>query len=234
MPFFFWDPTYIFILIGLAISALASGYVKKTYATYSSVRSQKGLTATEVCRDILDTAGLHDVQIKPIRGHLTDNYNSQEKVLSLSDATRNSTSVAAIGVAAHEAGHALQDKENYLPLKLRASLVPITRFGQGVSFPLILIGALFGGNQFLINIGLILFSTTLVFQLVTLPVEFNASNRAIAILEDHHLLAPEELPQAEKVLKAAALTYIAAALASFLNVVRLFLLFGNNNNRRRR
>ncbi len=233
MPFFYWDPTYILILIGLAISGIASSYVKKTYTTYSKVRSQRGQTATEVCRDILDTAGLQNVKIEPIRGNLTDHYSSQEKVLRLSDSTRNSTSVAAIGVAAHEAGHALQDKESYIPLRLRASLVPITTFGQGVSYPLILAGVLFGGNSFLINTGLLLFTSTLIFQLVTLPVEFNASNRAIAILEEQRLLTPEELPHAEKVLKAAALTYIAAAVASFLNVLRLFLLFGDSNRRRR-
>lgn len=233
MPFFMWDPTYIFILIGLVISGIASSYVQKTYSKYSEVRSSRGLTATEVCRDILDTAGLQSVRIEPIRGNLTDHYNSQEKVLRLSDSTRNSPSVAAIGVAAHEAGHALQDKENYLPLKLRAGLVPITNFGQGVSFPLILVGVIFGGNQTLINLGILLFATTLVFQLITLPVEFNASNRAIAILEDHQLLSPQEVPQAEKVLRAAALTYIAAALASFLNVLRLVLLFGGGNRRRR-
>lgn len=232
MPFFFWDSTYILILIGLVISALASSYVQRTYAKYSQVRSRNDLTAAEVCRRILNTAGLQNVRIEPIRGNLTDHYNAQEKVLRLSDTTRNSPSVAAIGVAAHEAGHALQDQESYLPLRLRAALVPMTNFGQGVSFPLIFAGVLFGGNQTLINFGILLFSLTLVFQLVTLPVELNASNRAIAVLEDQHLLTAEELPQAKEVLRAAALTYIAAALASFLSVLRLFLLFGDNKRRR--
>ena len=141
--------------------------------------------------------------------------------------------MAAIGVAAHEAGHAMQDQEGYVPLKLRSLLVPVTQFGQGVSFPLILAGVLFGYNQSLINLGILLFATTLVFQLVTLPVEFNASNRAIAVLEDQQILSAEEITQAEKVLRAAALTYVAAALASFLNVLRLVILFGGGNNRRR-
>lgn len=233
MPFFFWDPTYILILIGLVISGLASSYVQKTFAKYSGVRSQNGYTATEVCRQILDTAGLQRVRIEPVRGNLTDHYNAQEKVLRLSDTTRNSTSVAAIGVAAHEAGHALQDKEGYIPLRLRAALVPATNFGQGVSFPLILLGIFFGPNQTMINLGILLFAMTLIFQLVTLPVEFNASNRAIATLEEQHLLTENEVPQAEDVLRAAALTYIAAALASFLSVLRLFILFGDGNRRRR-
>ncbi|WP_028274248.1 zinc metallopeptidase [Atopococcus tabaci] len=224
-PIFFWDPTYILILIGLAISGLASGYVQSTYNKYSQVKSKNGYTASEVSRMILDTAGLEHVRLEGIRGNLTDHYNSQEDVLRLSDTTRNSTSVAAIGVAAHEAGHAIQDHVNYGPLRLRTALVPITNFGQGISIPLILIGFLFGGNQTLIDLGILFFSLTLVFQLVTLPVEFNASNRAIAILEDSGILTAEEVPQAEKVLRAAALTYVAAAIASFLNVLRLFLLF---------
>lgn len=232
MPLF-WDPTYIFIIIGLAISGMASAYVQSTYSKYSDVRSQQGVTASEVCREILNRAGLQNVRLEGIKGKLTDHYDSREKVLRLSDSTRNSTSVAAIGVAAHEAGHAMQDQEGYVPLKLRSLLVPVTQFGQGVSFPLILAGVLFGYNQSLINLGILLFATTLVFQLVTLPVEFNASNRAIAVLEDQQILSAEEITQAEKVLRAAALTYVAAALASFLNVLRLVILFGGGNNRRR-
>jgi len=226
MPFFFWDPTYILIIIGLVISGIASGYVRNTYNKYSEVKSQNGYTAAEVSRMILDSAGLQHVRLEGIRGDLTDHYNSQEDVLRLSDTTRNSTSVAAIGVAAHEAGHAIQDQVSYAPMRLRTALVPVTNFGQGISIPLILVGFLFGGNQTLINLGILFFSLTLVFQLVTLPVEFNASNRAIAILEDQGILTTEEIPQAEKVLRAAALTYVAAAIASFLNVLRLFLLFG--------
>lgn len=228
MPFFWWDPTYILIIIGLVISGMASAYVQRTYSKYSDVRSQQGFTASDVCREILDRAGLHDVRIERVRGNLTDHYNSQEKVLRLSDSTHQSTSIAAIGVAAHEAGHAMQDQEGYVPLRLRSKLVPVTQFGQGVSFPLILVGVMFGYNQALINLGILLFSLTLVFQLVTLPVEFNASNRAIAVLEDQNILTQQEVPLAEKVLRAAALTYIAAALASFLNVLRLVLLFGGN------
>lgn len=227
MPFyFFFDPTMIFILIGLAISGIASGYVRSTYNKYSDTSNSRGLTAWEVCRNILDNAGLQDVVLDRVQGDLTDHYDSQNKILRLSDATYNSTSVAAIGVAAHEAGHAIQDQVNYFPLKLRSTLVPVANFGQGISLPLILAGVIFGGNQSLINIGILFFSLTLIFQLVTLPVEFDASNRAIAILDNQQILAPEELDQSKKVLRAAALTYVAAAIASFLQVLRLVILFG--------
>lgn len=226
MPFFFFDPTMIFILIGLVISSVASGYVRSTYNKYSDTGNARGLTAWEVSRNILDNAGLQNVTLERVQGNLTDHYDSQNNILRLSDATYNSTSVAAIGVAAHEAGHAIQDQQNYLPLRLRSTLVPVANFGQGISFPLILAGLFFGGQQSLINLGILFFSLTLVFQLVTLPVEFDASNRAIAILDDQQILAPEELEQSKKVLRAAALTYVAAAVASFLQVLRLVLLFG--------
>lgn len=227
MPFyFFFDPTMIFILIGLVISGIASSYVRSTYNKYSDTGNSRGLTAWEVSRNILDNAGLQDVVLDRVQGDLTDHYDSQNKILRLSDATYNSTSVAAIGVAAHEAGHAIQDQTGYFPLKLRSTLVPVANFGQGISLPLILAGVIFGGNQSLINIGILFFSLTLVFQLVTLPVEFDASNRAVAILDNQQILAPEELDQAKHVLRAAALTYVAAAVASFLQVLRLVLLFG--------
>lgn len=227
MPFyFFYDPTMIFILIGLVISGIASTYVRNTYSKYADTRNNRGFTAWEVSRSILDNSGLRNVVLDRVPGNLTDHYDSQNNILRLSDATYNSTSVAAIGVAAHEAGHAIQDQENYFPLRLRSTLVPVANFGQGISFPLIIAGVIFGGNQSLINLGILFFSLTLVFQLVTLPVEFDASNRAIAILNQQQLLTPEELDQARHVLRAAALTYVAAAVASFLQVLRLVLLFG--------
>lgn len=224
----FYDSTYILVLIGLAISALASSYVQSTFQKYSEVHSRYGYNASEITRYLLDYANLEHVQIEHIRGNLTDHYDSRNKTLRLSDATNNSTSVAAIGVAAHEAGHALQDRDNYVYLRLRAALVPITNIGQTAAFPILLLGLLFGqgSGQMLINIGLILFSLTFLFQIVTLPVEFNASNRALSILESEQILQGDELEGARKVLRAAALTYVAAAIASFLNVARLFLLFG--------
>ncbi len=227
---FFFDQTYFLIIIGVILSGIASSFVKSTYQKYSNVPNSNGYTATEVSRLILDSAGLQHVKIEAVRGDLTDHYDSSTDILRLSDATRNSRSVAAIGVAAHEVGHAIQDQKQYIPLKLRSALVPATNFGQKISFPMILLGVIFGYNQTLINLGIIFFSVALLFQLVTLPVEFNASNRAIAILRDQHILTSTEVPQARKVLNAAALTYVAAAIASFLQVLRLVLLFGGRRN----
>ncbi len=230
---FFWDNTMILIIIGLIISGGASMYVQSTYSKYSEVKSERGFTASDVCRQILNASNLQNVRLEGIRGNLTDHYNAQDNVLRLSDSTRNSSSVAAIGVAAHEAGHAMQDRDNYGPLRLRAALVPVTNFGQTAAFPILIMGMFFGeGGDMLINIGIMLFSLTLLFQLVTLPVEFDASKRAIRILEEQSLLTREELPQAKKVLNAAALTYIAAAIASFLSVMRLVLIFGGGRRRR--
>ncbi|WP_080145676.1 zinc metallopeptidase [Marinilactibacillus piezotolerans] len=232
MPFFipFWDPTFILIIIGMVISGFASMYVQSTYRKYSNVTSKNGFTASDVCRKILDAAHLENVRLEGIRGNLTDHYNAKDNVLRLSDTTRNSRSVAAIGVAAHEAGHALQDRDNYGPLRLRASLVPVTNIGQTAAFPILFLGFLLGeGGSFLVTTGILLFSLTLLFQLVTLPVEFNASNRAIEVLETQGLLSREEIPQARKVLNAAALTYIAAAIASFLSVLRLILIFSGRS-----
>lgn len=230
MPFFypfFLDSTYILIIIGLVISLVAQAFVKSTFSKYSEVRSRKGFTATDAAHYILEQAGITDVRVERIRGNLTDHYDSQDKVLRLSDATANSTSVAAIGVAAHEVGHAIQDQKDYIPLRMRAALVPVTNFGQTISLPMILLGVFLGeGSQMLINIGIVLFSLAFVFQVVTLPVEFNASARALQILGGGGILTREEVPLARKVLQAAALTYIAAAIMSFLQLLRLVMLFG--------
>lgn len=232
-PFYF-DPTYILVIIGLALSGLASAYVNSTFNRYSEVYSKLGYNASEITRYILDYANLENVNIEKVRGNLTDHYDPRDKVLRLSDATNDSKSVAAIGVAAHEAGHALQDRDNYLFLRLRSFLVPVTRIGQTAALPILMLGMFIGveSGQFLINLGLLLFSFTFIFQLITLPVEFNASNRALSILEAEQILSGEELDGARKVLRAAALTYVAAAIGAFLNVLRLFLLFGGGNRRR--
>lgn len=229
---FFIDSTYILVIIGLAISGLASSYVQSTYRKYSQVHSRLGYDASEITRLILDYANLEKIEIEHISGNLTDHYDSKNKTLRLSDSTIQSKSVAAIGVAAHEAGHALQDRDNYFYLRLRSALVPITNIGQTAAFPVLMLGLLIPSNasQFLINLGLLLFSLTFLFQIVTLPVEFDASNRALSILETQEILVGEELESAQKVLRAAALTYVAAAIASFLNVLRLFLLFGGRSN----
>ena len=232
MPFYFGiDPTYILVIIGIAISGAASAYVNSTFRKYDQVRSSKHVTGTQAAQYILQKEQINDVGVQQIAGDLTDNYNSGNKMLSLSEATAQSTSVAAIGVAAHECGHAVQDHTNYVPLRLRAAIVPVANIGSTISFPLILIGVLFSWNQTLINIGILAFSLALIFQLVTLPVEFNASRRALSILSEGGLLPEEEVPMARKVLFAAALTYVAAALSTFLQLLRLVILFGGNNRR---
>ncbi|MGM0217450.1 zinc metallopeptidase [Enterococcus sp. AZ126] len=232
MPFYaIFDPTYILVIVGLLISMAASAYVNSTFKKYDKIQSRNNVTGTKAAQFILQKEQINDVGVQQIAGDLTDNYNSGNKMLSLSEATAQSTSVAAIGVAAHECGHAVQDHTGYSPLKIRAAIVPVANFGSALSFPIILVGILFSWNQTLINIGILAFSLALIFQLVTLPVEFNASRRALKILSDGNILTEEEVPMARKVLFAAALTYVAAALATFLQLLRLIILFGGNNRR---
>jgi Zn-dependent membrane protease YugP len=232
MPFYgFFDPTYFLVIIGLVISMAASAYVNSTFNKYDQIQSRNNVTGTKAAEFILKKEKITDVSVQEITGNLTDNYNSRTKLLSLSQATAQSTSVAAIGVAAHECGHAVQDHTGYSPLKIRAAIVPAANIGSAISFPIILVGVLLSWNQTLINIGIFAFSLALLFQLVTLPVEFNASRRALKILADGNLLTQEEVPMARKVLFAAALTYVAAALSTFLQLLRLLILFGGNNRR---
>lgn len=226
-PFYF-DPTYILIIIGVVISLLAQSKVKSTFAKYSGVRTQRGITGAQVAEEILHANGIYDVGIEHVSGDLTDHYDPKNRVLRLSDSTYNSTSVAAIGVAAHECGHAVQHANNYLPLSIRTAIVPVVNIGSMISWPLILIGVLFSWNSVLINLGIILFCGVVAFQLITLPVEYNASNRAIAVLQSRNLLYDAEVTQAKKVLSAAALTYVAAAAASILQLLRLLILFGGH------
>lgn len=224
----FLDPTFLLVIAGLAISGIASAYVNSTFRKYDKIRSKNNVTGTQAAQFILQSQQINNVGVQQIAGDLTDNYNSGNKMLSLSQATAKSTSVAAIGVAAHECGHAVQDAVGYAPLKIRASLVPVANFGSMISFPLIMVGVLSSWNTTLINIGIFAFSLALLFQLVTLPVEFNASRRAIQILSEGGLLTEEEVPMAKHVLFAAALTYVAAALSTFLQLLRLILIFGGN------
>lgn len=226
----FYDPTFILVIIGMVISMAASAYVKSTFSKYDKISSRNNITGTKAAQYILESQGINNVGVQAIAGDLTDNYNSGNKMLSLSQATAQSTSVAAIGVAAHECGHAVQDAKGYLPLRTRHAIVPVANIGSAVSIPLILIGVLLRGS-FLINLGILAFSLAFIFQLVTLPVEFDASRRALRILADGGLLTEEEVPQARKVLFAAALTYVAAAVATLLQLLRLIILFGNNNRR---
>lgn len=220
-----FDGTFIFVVIGMVLSLAASAYVKHTFSKYDQVKSVNQVTGTSAAQYILNSQGIRNVGVQQISGDLTDNYDSRNKLLSLSQSTARSTSVAAIGVAAHECGHAVQDAKNYFPLRLRASLVPVANIGSQMAMPIILIGLLLQ-TQFLIQVGLIAFSLAFLFQVVTLPVEFNASRRALAILGEGGLLTPEELPQARKVLIAAALTYVAAAISTLLQLLRLVILFG--------
>ncbi|AVK63875.1 peptidase [Lactobacillus sp. CBA3606] len=225
-----FDPTYFLVIIGLIISMAASSYINRTFKHYDTYRSQSNTTGTAAAQFILTQTGINDVGVQAISGDLTDNYNGQTKVLSLSASTAQSTSVAAIGVAAHECGHAVQDHVNYWPMRLRTALVPAANLGSTLSLPIIIVGVLLSYNQTLIHIGILLFSLALLFQLVTLPVEFNASSRALKILASGGVLTPAEVPLVRKVLIAAALTYVAAALATFLQLLRLIILFGGNRD----
>ncbi len=230
MPYYgFFDPTFILVIIGIVISLAASSYVNSTFKKFDQYRSQNGITGTAAAKYILQQSLITDVTVQKTSGDLTDNYNGSNKTLNLSDSTADSNSVAAIGVAAHECGHAVQDANNYWPMRLRTRLVPAANLGSTLSMPLILVGVLLSFNQTLIHLGIILFSLALLFQLVTLPVEFNASSRAIHILSSGGLLTEDEVPMVRKVLTAAALTYVAAALATFLQLLRLVLLFGGRD-----
>ena len=229
MPFFYYDSTYVLVLIGAIISMIASARVKSTYAKYGKVRSHSGMTATDAARMILDNAGLRHVRIERVSGDLTDHYSPKEQVLRLSDTTINSGSIAAIGVAAHECGHAIQHSQHYVPLSIRNAIVPVVNLGSTLSWPMILLGLIFGFTGFF-KVGILLFSFSLIFQIITLPVEFNASSRAIAILENSGMLYEDELKGARKVLSAAAMTYVAAVVATLLSLLRLIILFGGRRN----
>lgn len=223
---FFYDATYILVLIGALLSMWASAKVNTTYKKYAQVRSCSGLTGAQAAQKILNGSGIYDVRIEHIGGNLTDHYDPRSKVLRLSDTVYGSASVAAIGVAAHECGHAIQDNRSYAPLKIRNSLVPVANIGTKAALPIILLGLFFGSSYTLVQVGLLCFALGTLFQLVTLPVEFNASARAVAILGDTHMLSDTELGYTKKVLSAAAMTYVAAAAASILSLLRLVLLFG--------
>ncbi len=225
------DSTYILIAIGAIISMIASWNVKNTFNKYSSVGNSRGLSAQDVAQSILSSAGINDVRIERIRGELTDHYSPTEKVLRLSETVYGSTSVAALGVAAHECGHAIQHKVGYAPLNLRAISVPVANFGSKLSWPVILIGLALGYNG-LAQIGIILFLGVVFFQLITLPVEFNASSRALQILEKNSILSGNELGSAKSVLTAAALTYVAAMINSVLQLLRLIMIVNRGNRRR--
>ena len=224
----YWDWTYIFVIIAAVISAVASMKVNTTFSRYSSVRAMSGMTGAEAAQRILRSQGIMDVQVRHVSGNLTDHYDPRSKILNLSDSVYGSTSVAAIGVAAHECGHAVQHQVGYAPLNIRSTLVPIANFGQTISWPLILIGFLLNGSvsQMFLYAGVILFSAAVLFQLVTLPVEFNASSRALRLLQDNGILASDEIGKTRKVLSSAALTKVDGAIGAILQLLRLLILIG--------
>lgn len=232
MFYYYYDWTYILVLIGVLICLAASGRVNSVFSRYSRVRSHSGMTGREAAEQILHRNGIYDVQVIHIPGNLTDHYNPGNKTLGLSDTVYNSSSVAAIGVAAHECGHAVQHATGYAPLSIRGALVPVANFGSAMAWPLILIGLLMNGQTavMLINLGIILFSAAVLFQVVTLPVEFNASNRAVKVLESSGMLYPEEVSSVKKVLGAAALTYVASAASMILQLLRLVIIGGRKRN----
>ncbi len=224
----YFDPTMILALLGLVLTMIASAGVNSTFAKYNKVRCMRGMTGAEAAQQVLHAAGIFDVQIRHVRGNLTDHYDPRNKTLNLSDSTFSSNSVAAVCVAAHECGHAVQDQKKYGPLVLRSTLVPLANFGSQLSWPVFIAGLIFS-LQPLVMAGIILFSLAVLFQLVTLPVEFNASSRALRILEDTGMLGSQEMTGAKKVLRAAAMTYVAALASSLLQLLRLILLARRND-----
>ena len=229
-PFGYFDPTYILLIIGAVLSMIASAKVKGTFNRYKNVRSMSNMTGAEAAGVLLNNAGIYDVSIEHIRGELSDHYDPRNKVLRLSDSTYASTSVAAIGVAAHECGHAIQHQEGYAPLKFRSALVPLANFGSKMGIPIILLGVLLSFNNTLIQVGIWVFALAVLFQLVTLPVEINASKRATLLVEKYGILGGQETQQCKQVLRAAAYTYVAAAAASVLSLLRLVLLYGRRGD----
>ena len=232
MGYYYWDPTYILVVIGAVICMIASARVKGTFNKYSQLRSMSGMNGAQVAQRVLQAAGIYDVQVRHVSGSLTDHYDPRTKTVNLSDPVYNATSVAALSVAAHECGHAIQHAKNYAPLSIRSALVPIANFGSMLAWPVILIGLLFNtrSSGLIIDIGILLFSAAVLFQLVTLPVEFDASRRALVMLRTQGILADDELKYTRRVLKSAALTYVASAAAAILQLLRIILI---TNGRRR-
>lgn len=224
----FWDSTIIILIPAMIFSLIAQGMVKSTFAKYSKVRCGRGFTGADAAREILDRNGLTNVSIERVSGSLTDHYDPRANVIRLSDDVYGSSTVAAVGVAAHEAGHAVQYAQGYFPIKIRSAIIPITQFGSSLSTPLVLLGIIFSWDV-LISVGILLFCTVVLFQAVTLPVEFNASARAIRTLREENVLEDDELKGAKKVLTAAAMTYVAAMVSALLSLLRLILISRRNN-----
>lgn len=228
MYYYGFDWTVIFLIIGMVLSMAASAKLKHTFATFRRIGSMSGMTGAEAAQRILNRAGIYDVQVVPIKGELTDHYDPRTKKVALSEPIYNQSSLAAVGVAAHECGHAVQHATHYAPLSVRSAIVPIANLGSTMSWPLFVLGLIMSSRP-LLNLGILLFTAAVLFQLVTLPVEFNASSRALKLLRADGILADQEVRGARKVLQAAALTYVAALAASILQLLRLVVLAGGRN-----
>jgi uncharacterized protein len=228
---YFGDPTFLLAIPALLLAFYAQSKVKSAYAKYSQVFASSRLTGAQAANQLLQAAGAAQVTIEKTPGQLTDHYDPRKKVLRLSVGVHDSASIAALGIAAHETGHAIQDHAHYQPMALRAIIYPVARIGSTLAFPIFLAGLLFSGHSsvLLMNIGILLFAGALAFTVVTLPVEFDASKRALALLGDHRLLTPDELAGAKKVLSAAALTYVASTASAASQLLRMVLLRGSRD-----
>ena len=225
------DPWYILVIIAFIFSMMAQTKVSSTFNKYSRVRNRAGFTGAQVATQMLHNAGIYDVSVQRVAGNLTDHYDPRTKTLRLSQSVYDSTSVAALGVAAHETGHAIQHDVGYAPLALRSFFVPLANFGSKLAIPLIIIGFMFsGGGSTLVTLGILFFSLSVAFTIITLPVEFNASSRAIRLLVDDGFLDSDEIGGAKKVLSAAAMTYVAAAFAAVAQLLRLIAIFGRRDD----
>ncbi|MEA4900126.1 zinc metallopeptidase [Desulfitobacterium sp.] len=227
---FFWDPTYIIIIPAIILSIYAQGKISTTYNKYSEVYSRAGYTGAQAARAILQANGLYDVRIEPVAGNLSDHYDPRDRTVRLSEGVYSGNSLASLAVAAHETGHAIQHANGYFPLQLRSTFVPVANFGSSLGPVLILIGFFMPAFNWLLQIGILAFSLAVIFQLITLPVEYNASHRAMALLQSNGMLAQDEVKGARRVLSAAALTYVAAALTAVLELAR-FILIAQGRNR---
>lgn len=232
--FYYFNYTYFWIMVpALIVTLIAQSRVNSTFTKYARVRTMNQITGAEAAERVARFGGVNRLFLKRVAGNLTDNFDPRNDTISLSESVYSSVSIAAVGVAAHEAGHAIQNAEGYFPNKIRAALVPVTNFGSQLSMPLIIIGLILPTQyDFIIYAGIVLYSLVVLFQLVTLPVEFNASSRAIRALNDAGILYPDELEGAKKVLRAAAMTYLAASFTALLTLLRLLLLASNRRGRR--
>ncbi len=231
MPYYYGIDIYYIILVVPAIlfGLWAQNCVNRNFSKYERIGTMRGMTGAQAAQYILEQNGIYNVKVCRVSGHLSDNFNPRTNTISLSDSVYNSSSISAVGVAAHEAGHAIQYAVNYKPIKIRSMIVPVTQIGSYLYWPMIFLGIIMS-SQYLINFGIILFATIALFQLVTLPVEFNASNRAVVTLERNGIIYGQEVDGVKSVLKAAALTYVAALVSSLAQLLRLILIFGGRRD----